>query len=61
MVTLEWKIKLISGHFRHVTHKILQERNLEGQTLLAIIEVNRWTIILILHRNAITTQHQWSI
>ena len=26
---------------RHVTHKILQERNYEGQTLLAIIEVNR--------------------
>ena len=27
--------------FRHVTHRILQERNAEGQTLLAIIEVNR--------------------
>ena len=27
---------------RHVTHKVLQERNYEGQTLLAIIEVNRW-------------------
>ena len=27
---------------RHVTHRVLQERNLEGQTLLAIIEVNRW-------------------
>eukprot|EP00092_Neocalanus_flemingeri_P005491 GFUD01005921.1.p1 GENE.GFUD01005921.1~~GFUD01005921.1.p1 ORF type:complete len:1477 (-),score=243.09 GFUD01005921.1:84-4514(-) len=27
--------------YRHVTHKVLQERNLEGQTLLAIIEVNR--------------------
>ena len=26
---------------RHVTHKVLQERNMEGQTLLAIIEVNR--------------------
>lgn len=26
---------------RHVTHKVLQERNIEGQTLLAIIEVNR--------------------
>ena len=26
---------------RHVTHKILQERNYEGQTILAIIEVNR--------------------
>ena len=27
--------------YRHVTHRVLQERNIEGQTLLAIIEVNR--------------------
>ena len=27
--------------YRHVTHRVLQERNAEGQTLLAIIEVNR--------------------
>ena len=33
-------LTLDSG-FRHVTHRILQERNAEGQTLLAIIEVNR--------------------
>ena len=29
-------------YYRHVTHKILQERNIEGQTLLAIVEVNRF-------------------
>jgi hypothetical protein len=28
--------------FSHVTHGVLQDRNLEGQTLLAIIEVNRY-------------------
>jgi len=28
--------------YRHVTHRVLQERNIEGQTLLAIIEVNRY-------------------
>ena len=39
------KLNLILSNYRHVTHKILQERNPEGQTLLAIIEVNRWTII----------------
>merc|ERR1719193_2492122 len=27
--------------YRHVTHRVLQERNAEGQTLLAIMEVNR--------------------
>ena len=27
--------------YRHVTHKILQVKNNEGQTLLAIVEVNR--------------------
>ena len=34
--------------YRHVTHTILQERNFEGQTLLAIIEVNRYIRISIL-------------
>jgi hypothetical protein len=29
-----------------VTHGVLQERNLEGQTLLAIIEVNRYTLYI---------------
>ncbi len=32
--------------FSHVTHGVLQERNLEGQTLLAIIEVNRYTLYI---------------
>ena len=32
---------LVSPFCRHITHKVLQERNIEGQTLLAIVEVNR--------------------
>ncbi len=37
--------------FSHVTHGVLQERNLEGQTLLAIIEVNRYTLYIQVKEN----------